>query len=129
MLMEAKKNVAEGKLKQLLSSTLWEWFNLSSQTFLDLFEDGGPADNFPVLRNPEEFPELASINVPILGLMGEYDDIEIRNLKEDLDLIASKATNVPSFEKVFIQKANHNYEQQEEQLAQVVLQWVTKHFR
>lgn len=123
LLEEAKKNVKENKPRELLSGLIWDWYILSSQTFLDLFKEGGPADNLPVLRNPKEFAELSSINVPILAIMGEYDDIAVRNLKEDLDLIGSKAINCPAFTKQFIKGGNHNYERQEESFANTILQW------
>jgi hypothetical protein len=42
--------------------------------------------------------------------MGEHDDIEIRDLHEDIELIKSKATNCKDFEIIFIDGANHNYE-------------------
>ena len=72
---------------------------MSSQTFLSLFTEGTEVDNLPVLRNPAEFIQLVSINIPLLGFMSEDDDIGIKTLKEDLDLIQSKATSCPAFEK------------------------------
>lgn len=124
LLKEARKNVKEGKQRKILSSMIWDWYHLSSQTFLDLFEENGPADNLSVLRNPKEFPELASINLPILAIMGEYDDIAIRTLQEDLDLTESKATGCSSFTKKFIPKASHNYDRQEQVFAESVLEWI-----
>lgn len=128
LIKEAEKNVAERKPRRFLSSLLWEWYQLSSQTFLDLFQEKGPADNLPVLRNPEKFPELASIDIPILGVMGENDDIAIRTLREDLDLIASKAISCPSFTKRFIKRANHAYDRQEKQFANVIKAWIKEKF-
>ncbi|MFC1600478.1 alpha/beta fold hydrolase [Patescibacteria group bacterium] len=125
---EAKKNVDDGKPRRLLTSMIWDWYKLSSQTFLNLFTDGGLVDNLPVLRNPTKWKQLASVNVPILGIMGEYDDIAINDLKEDLDLIESKATSCPSFTKKHIKKANHNYDSEEGDLAKVVLSWVKNEF-
>lgn len=124
LLNEAKKNVSTGQPRKLLSILLWDWYQISSQTFLDLFEEGSPADNLPLLRNPDKFPELESITVPILGIMGEHDDIAIRTLKEDLDLIASKATSTTSFTKKFIPGANHTYDKSETELANTVLDWI-----
>lgn len=125
LLEEAKENVKRDEPRKLLSGLIWDWFILSSQTFLDLFGENGPADNLPVLRNPKEFPELASIDVPILAVMGEHDDIAVRTLKEDLDLIETKAINCPSFTKQFIKGGNHNYEQQEELFANTILNWIS----
>jgi hypothetical protein len=58
--------------------------------------------------------------------MGEYDDIEIRSLHEDLELIKSKATNCKNFETRFVSGANHSYQNREEELANTVLEWVRR---
>lgn len=121
---EARKNIKEGNPRKIVSEMIWDWYNLSSQTYLDLSEQEGPADNLPILRNPKKFEELATINVPILGIMGEYDDIVIRSLKKDLELIASKTVNSPVFTKKFIKGANHVYDTKEEDFAEVILEWV-----
>jgi alpha/beta superfamily hydrolase len=124
LLAEAKGNVEGGNPRKLVSSMIWDWYNLSSQTYIDLSEKGGAVDNLPVLRNPDSFPELASIDIPILGIMGENDDIAIRTLEEDLDLIVNKAVGCPSFTKKFIKSANHTYNGQEKQFSNVVLDWI-----
>jgi pimeloyl-ACP methyl ester carboxylesterase len=121
---EAKENMQNGEPKKLLSKMLWDWFYLSSQTFLSLFTEGNNADNLPILRNPEKWSQLASINVPIFAFLGEYDDIVIRSLKEDLDLIKSKATSTPNFKQAIIPKSSHNYEGQEKALVTEVLSWL-----
>lgn len=124
LLDEAKRNIQEGNPRKLVSGMVWDWYHLSSQTYIDLSETNGAVDNLPVLRNPNEFLELANINVPILGLMGENDDIAIRTLSEDLDLIASKAKGSPSFTKKFIAGANHTYDNKEKQFSDVILEWI-----
>ncbi len=129
LLEEAKKNMKLGEPRKLLSTLVWDWKILSSQTFLDLFEEGGPADNLPVLKNPERFVELSSINVPILTTMGEYDNIAIKTLQEDMELIESKAISCPSFTKRFIMGSNHFYERQEESLADSILDWVKEQLK
>lgn len=124
LLEEARANVKDGKPEKLLSGKVWDWYVLSSQTFLDLFEEGGPADNLPILRNPDAFPELASVSVPVLCVMGEHDDVVIRSLPEDMELLKSKATAAISFENVIIPGANHGYEGKEEELVQSILTWL-----
>lgn len=121
---EAKKNVSNGEPRKILSNMLWGWYNLSSQTFLSLFTEGNKVDNLPVMRNPEEWPQLASINIPILAFMGEYDDIAIRRLSDDLDLIESKATGTLNFSQKIIPEASHVYDGQEDAVAQTILNWV-----
>lgn len=123
---EARRNVKERDPRKLVSSVIWDWYHLSSQTYIDLSKRGGSVDNLPVFRNPEEFKQLSLIDVPILGIMGENDDIAIRTLEEDLGLIAKKAINAASFTKLFVMGANHNYDRVEKDFAEVVLKWLVK---
>lgn len=126
LLEEARQNVKNGKPDNLLSSKIWDWYVLSSQTFLDLFEENGPADNLPILRNPDKFPELESIDVPIFCIMGENDDVAIRTLEEDMELLKQKAMSAPSFDTYLIPGANHCYEDKEKEFAEQILNWVQK---
>lgn len=126
LLKEARKNVAEGNPRRLVPEMVWDWYSLSSQTYVDLSETNGPVDNLPVRENKEVFSQLAKIDVPILGIMGENDDIVIRSIKDDLNLIASRAVNCPSFTKKIIRGADHNYNGKEKTLAKIVLEWVKK---
>ncbi|MBU1135338.1 MAG: alpha/beta fold hydrolase [Nanoarchaeota archaeon] len=125
MLQEAKKNVANNEPRKILDS-LWEWYWISSQTFLDISEDNCSADNLPLLRNPASFPQLAKLDVPILAFSGENDDIAIRSLKKDLELIEKKAVNCPNFTSKILKGANHNYENKENELANMILNWIKK---
>ena len=124
LLEEARKNIKSGQSEKLLSSKVWNWYVLSSQTFLDLFEENGPADNLPLLRNPYRFPELESINVPMFCIMGENDDIAIRTLEVDMELLKQKAVNTPSFDTYLIPGANHGYDDREKEFTEQVINWV-----
>ncbi len=127
LLEEARRNVEIGEPEKLLSGKVWDWYVLSSQTFLDLFEENGPADNLPLLRNPDKFPELEAINVPMLCLMGENDDVAIRTLEEDMELLKQKAINAPSFDTYLIPGANHGYDGKEKEFAEQILAWIKKY--
>ncbi|MBP7875869.1 alpha/beta hydrolase [Candidatus Woesebacteria bacterium] len=124
LLDEARQNVADGKPEELLSGTVWDWYVLSSQTFLDLFEEGGPADVLPIFENPEHFFELEAVDVPMLCIMGEYDDITIRTLEGDMQLLKTKATNAPSFTTHLLPGANHGYEGKEREFADRIVEWI-----
>jgi len=123
-LAEAKKNIDEGNPRKLLTDMLWSWYNISSQTFMDMFVDGCPADNLPLMRNPQSFPELEAITTPVMALMGEFDDIVVRTLQEDMDLLEQKAIKAQSFSKFFLQGAVHTYDSRENKLAEQVLDWL-----
>lgn len=126
LLKQAHELIEAGKPREILDGKIWDWFILSAQTYVSLFEESGAADNLPVLRNPETFEQLASIKQPILGIMGEHDDIEIRNLKDDIELIKSKATGTSDFQIAFIQGANHDYQNREDELSAVIARWVAE---
>jgi pimeloyl-ACP methyl ester carboxylesterase len=126
LLKQARVLIDAGKPREILDGKIWDWFILSAQTYVSLFEEGGAADNLPVLRNPDTFKQLASIKQPILGIMGEYDDIEIRGLKDDIELIKSKAIGTSDFQIDFIQGANHDYQNREDEFASVVAKWVAR---
>jgi pimeloyl-ACP methyl ester carboxylesterase len=123
---EAVRLVNNGSPRQLVSGIVRDFYTLSAQTYLSLSTQGNAVDNFPVNRNPEKFEQLAKINVPILGIMGEYDDIEIHDLRADIELIKSKATSCPDFQIRFINGGNHNYENREEELVDVIVNWVSR---
>ena len=39
LLAEARKNIRDNRPRKKLSTQIWNWYELSSQTFLDLFEE------------------------------------------------------------------------------------------
>ena len=128
MLTEARKYVKNGSPAKLLGSLIWGSNYISAGTFLDIFTDHCPADNLPLLRNPAKFDELSRINLPILALVGEYDDIAIRSLTRDIDLIQKKATSCPRFEKRIIRGADYVYGNRGKELATAVTKWIKKSF-
>ncbi|HEY5667850.1 MAG TPA: alpha/beta hydrolase [Candidatus Saccharimonadales bacterium] len=123
---EAQKLVADGKPRELLSGKLWDWCYISAQTYLSIFLPSSAADNLPVLHNPKVFTQLATLQQPILGIMGEHDDIAIRDLHEDIELIKSRAIACPQFDIAFIEGADHCYENREDAFASTILDWVRK---
>ena len=128
LLKEAKNNVESGNPRKILSNKIWDWYNLSSQTFLDFFQDNKDIDNIPINRNPEHFEQLESIKIPILAFMGEHDDIEINNLKDDLELIKKKATECDNFQTFILKGATHTYDAREKELANKLFDWISKNF-
>ena len=124
LLAEAKMSVGSGNPEKILTGKIWESSDISAQTFLDLFEEGGPADNLPILRNPDRFLELESIDVPILCIMGEHDDIAIKTLLEDMALLKEKAIHSPSFKTHLLAGANHGYEGREKEFSEEIIKWI-----
>ena len=128
MLEEAKGFVNNGTPLKILTSSLWDWYNLSAQTFLSLSEENGNVDNLPLLRNPEKYEQLSKIDIPILAFLGSKDDIAIRSLEEDLKLIKEKAISCPSFTTKIVQGAVHTYLGKENEVAELILGWIISTF-
>lgn len=126
LLKEAKDNVKKNKPRKILKHMLWDCYPISSQTFLDVSVENCPADNLPLLRNPKRFVELEKIDVPTLAFNGEFDDTEIRDLEDDLKLIKEKAINCKDFTIKILKNTNHNYNKQENVLADMILDWLKK---
>ncbi len=115
ILEEANRNIAQGKPLEIVSHKIYGWYYLSSQTTMDLFTKGGPAD---VLS------EISTIKQPILALYGELDDSFVKSAKEDLDDLKNMATNCKSFTTKIIPSANHTYDGKETEFSEVILDWV-----
>ncbi|MEK9200720.1 MAG: alpha/beta hydrolase [Patescibacteria group bacterium] len=125
LMSEAQSNISSDQPEKLLSSKIWDWYFLSSQTLVDLFSEHGPADLLPIIRNPDVYPELASIKVPVLAFYGEHDDSYVLSTPQaDLDRMKSKATNTPTFTTAIIPGANHVYLDKEKEMSAVVLSWI-----
>ena len=115
ILEEANRNIAQGKLLEIVSHKIYGWYYLSSQTTVDLFTKGGPAD---VLS------EISAIKQPILALYGENDDSFVKSAQEDLDDLKRLATRCKSFTIAIIPGANHTYDGKETEFSEVVLDWI-----
>ncbi len=128
LMIEAENNVKNGEPDKILSSKLWDEYFISSKTFLSYTNEQGKINNLPVAANPEHFLQLETIAVPILAFMGSNDDITIRSIPEDLELIKNKASACPDFETKIFQGANHLYETCEEEIGLYLIGWVKKQF-
>ncbi|KKS33215.1 MAG: hypothetical protein UU93_C0001G0046 [Candidatus Amesbacteria bacterium GW2011_GWA2_42_12] len=115
ILETANKNISQGKPLEIIPYKIWDWYYLSSQTMVDLFTRGGPADILP---------EISSITQPILALYGENDDSFIKSVQEDLDDLKNMATNCKSFTTKIIPGANHTYDGKEAEFSEVILNWI-----
>lgn len=115
ILEEANKNIALGEPLKIVSHKIYGWYYLSSQTTVDLFTKGGPAD---VLS------EISSTTQPILALYGENDDSFVKSAQEDLDELKRMATNCKLFTTKIIPGANHTYDGKEVEFSEVILKWI-----
>jgi alpha-beta hydrolase superfamily lysophospholipase len=125
LLTDAQNNLKAGQPRKLLEGQFWgEDVLLSSQTFLDLFEENGPADVLPLYRKPVNIPALAAMTKPLLILFGELDDVAIDDIPSDLANFVRQVKNAQKITTKIIAGAPHSYENHEQELAQTLVNWI-----
>lgn len=119
---ESEEAVRGGNSRKILSSLLGGTDYISAGTFISESTENSNIDNFPIERNPLVFDQLASINIPILSFAGslEYPTY----LKQDI--LKEKATSSPDFTYSIIEGANHFYYGCEEEISELLYNWVKR---
>lgn len=121
---EARELVVKGKGDELMQFPLADWVRLSAQTYLDEGVDGADADVLPIFRNPDVFPELASITMPILAILGDQDSVIVRSIQEDFEVMKAKAIRAKSFSSKVIENCDHIYTDCEAEFATIITNFV-----
>lgn len=119
---EAKEAVESGESRKILSGLLGETDYISAGTFLSESLEESNIDNFPIERNPVVFEQLSKINIPILSFAGtlEYPTY----LRQDV--LKEKAINSEDFTYKVIDGANHFYYGCEDELNELLYNWIKK---
>lgn len=122
LLNEAEYNLKNNTPRKLLNTLIGGTDYISSATFISESLENGNVDNFPIERNPEIFEQLSTISMPILSFAGsnEYPTY----LKQSL--LKEKAISCKSFEYQIIDDTNHFYNNKEEEVAKIILKWISK---
>lgn len=122
ILKEAEAAVKRGKPRYILSNLLGETDYISAATFINENMENSNIDNFPIERNPLVFSQLSKVNIPILSFAGslEYPTY----LKQDI--LKDKAINSEDFTYKIIEGANHFYYGKEEELNELIYNWMKK---
>lgn len=122
LLAESERNVREGMPQKLTSKSVENYMPISSATFYNWYKTGSNADNFPVMRNPEHFEQLETVDIPILAFAGENEEKPYLQL----DLLKKKAVSCPDFTWTVIENANHIYYGKEDETAELILGWLER---
>lgn len=125
LLSLSKKMLLEGKGDEFLPKLIWGWYSLSAKTYLDFSERDNPIDIFNTYDKNKE-SVLAKIKIPVLAFLGEKDDAAILPIKEALAVIKKKAKNAPRFDTEVIEGAPHSYFGHEQEVADLIINWVKK---
>jgi alpha-beta hydrolase superfamily lysophospholipase len=105
-------------------------YPVSAATFFDCHNKGSITGIFNMSRtNRREFPELASISVPVLLAVGTVEEAFVGAPQKYVQDIRACMANCPSFTGAVIEGAPHNYLGREAQLARVLKKWLRLRIR
>ncbi len=122
LIKEAQENIANGEQKKILKKLLDGYSYTSSENFLNLYTEGNNIDNLPIERNPEHFEQLESINVKTLAFSGSLE----KGPYAKIEILKEKALNCPNFVVKFIEGSGHTYKNHEEDVANLIVDWLNK---
>lgn len=119
---EAEDNIKNGNNKKLLSAMVDDLNYKSSESYINWFTEGSNCDNIPILRNPEKFDQLSTIDVKIFAFSGEKENVVYKRF----DLLKEKALSCKDFQYTIIKDSDHIYKNVEENVANIILEWMNK---
>ena len=122
LLKEAKENIDNGNPSKLLHKMIEDYMYISSQTYYNWYNDNSNLNNLPVISNPEHWEQFEKIDVPIFTFSGSNELLHYLHL----DLLKAKARNCKDFEHKVINNTNHFYHQKEDEIGNLILNWINK---
>jgi hypothetical protein len=126
VLARAREMTSKGSGRTLLSEKDFS-YPVSAATFFDCHNKGSITGMFNMSRTDRrEFPELASISVPVLVAVGTVEEAFVGRPQRYVEDIRARVVNCPSFTGVVVEGAPHNYLGREAQLAAVLKRWLEK---
>ncbi|MCM1053132.1 MAG: DUF1749 domain-containing protein [Ruminococcus sp.] len=120
LLKEAKENIDNGSPKKIISDLIEDYMYMSSETYFNWFNKNSNLDNLPVMANSDNWHQFESIDVPILTFSGSLETDNYLHL----DLLETKAVNCKKFDYTYINEANHFYINKEEEIGNLILNWI-----
>ena len=98
---------------------------MSSKTYYNWYNKNSNLDNLPVMNYSNNWYQFEAIDVPILTFSGSLETDNYLHL----DLLKEKAKNCNNFEYEYIENANHFYQNKEDRLSNIVLNWIDNSFK
>lgn len=124
LIKEAKKNIDNDNSSKLVSNIIEDYMYMSSQTYYNWYHQNSNLDNLPVLGYSDNWYQFESIDVPILTFSGSLETDNYLHL----DLLKKKAIKCPNFSGKVIEKANHFYHNKEDEIGNLICEWITRCF-
>lgn len=124
LIKEAKVNIDNGDETKILSNLVEDYMYMSSRTYYNWFNEKSNLDNLPVMGNSENWYQFESINVPILTFSGSNETDNYLHL----DLLKDKAKSCNDFEYKIINNTNHFYTNKENEIGNIILDWIERKY-
>lgn len=124
LIEEAKENIDNNNPTKLLSNLIEDYMYMSSQTYYNWFNKESNLDNLPVMKNSNNWYQFETISVPILTFSGSEETDNYLHL----DLLKEKAINCSDFEFKIIGNTNHFYFGKENDIGNLILNWIKNKF-
>lgn len=116
--------VKEGRGLELMPPDLFH-YPISAQSYRDIYRPGSPLALFNVSRTDRsDFPELASIKVPVLMMVGSVEEAFLGDPGEFLEAAEQLLPNAVSFEGAVLEGAPHNYLGSDEEVGRTIGVWL-----
>ncbi len=124
LLIEAQKNISNNQSKKLLHKQVEDYMYMSSEAYYNWYNEKSNVNNLPVIANPESWPQLESIDIPILTFSGSEEE----DYYHQLDLLKMKALHCPNFQTKIIEGTGHTYNNKESETANLICDWLKENF-
>ena len=124
LLAEAEKDIRDGEPEKTLSM-MSDGLYMSAQTYENWFRLGSNLDNLPIMRNPEKWEQLASVDIPILTFSGGDEE----DMYHHMDRIRDRAVKCGDFEYAVVPDTDHSYTAKEKEAGQLILDWMERKYR
>lgn len=118
LLEEAIKNINNNESNKLLSKKLLGFCLISSQTYYDLINNQNIM-NIPYKTNNPDFSKISNIKMPILSVIGTIDGG--KKSEEYMGLISKNCLDGKYH---IIKDANHIFENKEEELSKIIIDFL-----
>ena len=120
--------VRDGRGLDLIPPDIFH-YPVSAQSYFDIYRPGSPLALFNVSgTDRSEFPELASIEVPVLMVVGSVEEAFLGEPREFLEAARKLLVNAPGFEGAVLAGAPHNYLGSDAEVGERIGAWLRANF-
>lgn len=125
LLKKAKKIVASKQGNKLMPQNKNE-FSFSANRVLSLYTNESNEDTFPYDIPQAKFETLSKIKKPMLAIFGSEDEYLDRPIESIIEIFREKSQKTKKFDSAIIKNASHGYDEKEEELAKLIVDWIKK---